>query len=62
MSFFALLNSVYDISLNYLGANPAPNPSQEGNDRVRRKERGIEEESFLVAERGTEFYRTPIGI
>ncbi|WP_293062114.1 hypothetical protein [Okeania sp. SIO2B3] len=48
---------MYDINLNYPGvrSQPTPSPSQEGK---KEEERGVEGESFLVAERGTEFYGT----
>ncbi|GGA31250.1 hypothetical protein [Okeania sp. KiyG1] len=34
--------SVYNISLNYLGVNPPLTPPVEGEDRVRREERRID--------------------
>ncbi|NEN87786.1 MAG: hypothetical protein F6K48_02170 [Okeania sp. SIO3H1] len=63
-----------DINLDYLGVNPpltpprrgtgvrsqpTPSPSQEGK---KEEERAVEGESFLVAERGTEFYRALLRI
>ncbi|NEN90658.1 MAG: hypothetical protein F6K48_17775 [Okeania sp. SIO3H1] len=46
-----MLNSLYDINLNYLGVNPPARPSQKGNsggtsqeDLVRREERRSKEE------------------
>ncbi|NET97016.1 hypothetical protein, partial [Okeania sp. SIO1H2] len=60
---------VYHIHLNYLGVNPpltppllgGEGPSQESGGN-KEEERGVEGKSFLVAERGTEFYRAFIRI